>query len=219
MDYQPRPALWSQKKQRDRLIALAQQHPTWAVGYQDEVWFSRLAQPKLHSWSDGPGLRLHTKARDKGEQLAIACYGVLLAWSQEMLLRFVKGRPVSCVTVQFLDWVTRTLAKRGTRVLVLVWDNARWHTSQEVRQWVKAHNRKVKARTKRSQAKSTTAKAGCRLLLCPLPTRSPWLNNIEPKWVHGKRNIMEPQRKLEPLELKQRLCSYYNCPLLSPLQQ
>ena len=25
-----------------------------------------------------------------------------------------------------------------------------------------------------------------------LPSKSPWLNNIEPKWVHGKRAIVEP---------------------------
>jgi hypothetical protein len=60
---------------------------------------------------------------------------------------------------------------------------------------------------------------GCRLLVCRLPTRSPWLNSIEPKWVHGKRAVVEPERKLAAAELKQRLCEYYRVPLLQPLAQ
>ena len=32
---------------RDRLIALAARHPDWVLGYQDETWWSRLAQPTL----------------------------------------------------------------------------------------------------------------------------------------------------------------------------
>ena len=25
-------------------------HPDWVIGYGDEVWWSRFAQPNLHSW-------------------------------------------------------------------------------------------------------------------------------------------------------------------------
>ncbi len=35
----------SEKKRRDRLIRLAPTHPDWALGFADEVWWSRLAQP------------------------------------------------------------------------------------------------------------------------------------------------------------------------------
>ncbi len=198
------------------------------VGFQDEVWFSRLAQPKLHSWTSAKALRLHQKDKlknktdkDKTEQeaLALACYGVLLAESAthngEMHLRFVKGRPVSGVTTQYLEWLTQQLARQGQRVLVLVWDNARWHTSQEVRQWIKAHNRQVKAKN----ALPDATQKGCRILVCALPVKSPWLNNIEPKWVHGKKNIVEPERTLSALEIQQRLCSYYQCTLLKSLDQ
>ena len=38
-----------------------------------------------------------------------------------------------------------------------------------------------------------------------LPTYSPWLNPIEPKWVHGKRAIVEPDRKLTADEVRQRV--------------
>src|ERR687885_2865518 len=65
----------------------------------------------------------------------------------------------------------------------------------------------------------TKARKGCRLLVCGLPRKSPWLNPIEPRWAHGKRAVVEPERKLTGAELKQRLCAYYGCPLLSPLAQ
>ena len=184
------------------------------LGFEDEVWFSRLAQPRLHAWTgSGTGdkpLRLEAKEieKDDPDPKALACYGLLRGDTGEMMLRFVQGRPVSKVTIGFLAWMTKRLAQQGKQVLMMVWDNARWHTSREVRQWVKAHNRRVK----------TTSK-GCRLLLCPLPLKSPWLNNIEPKWMHGKKNTLEKQCTLSAHETKQRLCKYYKCKLLKPLSQ
>ena len=74
--------------------------------------------------------------------------------------------------------------------------------------WIRDHNRRVKA-----------AGEGCRLLVGHLPSRSPWLNPIEPRWVHGKRAVVEPARELPAAELKQRLCAHYRCPLLPPLAQ
>ena len=44
-----------------------------------------------------------------------------------------------------------------------------------------------------------------------LPTKSPWLNPIEPKWVHGKRNIVERDGLLSARQLAQRVCDYYGC--------
>lgn len=191
------------------MIRLAAVQPDWVLGYQDEVWFSRLAQPHLHTWTAQDPLRLLAKAADKDDPdpTAIACYGLLRADTQQMLLRFVDGRPVSPVTTQFLEWLVGRLAQEGKSALLLIWDNARWHTSQEVRAWIKSHNRQVKAA------------GGCRLLTCRLPSKSPWLNNIEPKWVHGKRNIVEPDRRLSAQETKQRLCAYYQCEPMEPLAQ
>ena len=45
-----------------------------------------------------------------------------------------------------------------------------------------------------------------------LPTRSPWLNPLEPKWVHGKRRIVEPTRLLTAHELEERVCAAFGCP-------
>ena len=81
------------------------------------------------------------------------------------------------------------------------------HISRELRGWLRAHDRRAKA------------EGGCRLLVCRLPSRSPWLNPIEPKWVHGKRAVVEPARKLAAADLEQRLCAHYRCPLLPPLAQ
>ena len=55
--------------------------------------------------------------------------------------------------------------------------------------------------------------------MCGLPSKSPWLNPIEPRWAHGKRAVIEPAYKLTGAELKRRLCAYYDCRLLSPLEQ
>jgi hypothetical protein len=38
-----------------------------------------------------------------------------------------------------------------------------------------------------------------------LPSKSPWLNPIEPKWVHGKRAVSEPDRLLSADELEARV--------------
>ena len=53
---------------------------------------------------------------------------------------------------------------------------------------------------------------GVRIVPCLLPSKSPWLNPIEPKWVHGKRAILEPARVLTAQELADRVCAYYGCP-------
>jgi transposase len=190
-------------------MALAVGHPDWVVGFEDEVWWSRYAQPHLQTWTEAEPLRLIQNAPDRHdpEPKAVACYGLLRADTRGMLLRFVDGRPVSAVTTQFLAWLTTRLAAEGKTALLLVWDNASWHVSAAVRAWLKAHKRRVKR------------KGGCRVVVCPLPSKSPWLNRIEPKWVHGKRAIAEPDRKLPVDELKHRICAYYDCELLDPIAQ
>ncbi len=44
-----------------------------------------------------------------------------------------------------------------------------------------------------------------RILACYLPVKSPWLNPIEPKWVHSKRAIVEPTRLLSAQEVADRV--------------
>ena len=75
MDHQPQSRVRTKKSARDRLIRLAARHPTWALGFQDEVWWSRLARPKLHAWVEADDrLRLveQAVAKDDPDPKALA---------------------------------------------------------------------------------------------------------------------------------------------------
>jgi transposase len=206
----PDPEYLRKKARRDRLIRLAQRHPEWLLGFEDEVWWSRLAQPILYAWQDDDRpLRLveQTVARDDADPKALACYGLLArCWdagpccSEDLWLRFVEGRPVSAVTIDFLRWCAGRAQEHGKRAVLLVWDNASWPDSQSVRAWVRQHNRQVKQ-----------SGQGVRLVVCYLPTKSPWLNPIEPKWLAGKKRVAEPARLLSAPELEDRVCAAFGC--------
>jgi DDE superfamily endonuclease len=175
------------------------------VGFADETWWSRLARPALHTWSDGLPLRLveQTVPKTDPDPKALACYGLLRGAgtaTAQVWLRFVTGHPVSTVTEQFLAWCGERLADEGTTTLVLVWDNASWHVSAQVRRWLRAHNQQVHRA------------GGVRIVPCFLPSKSPWLNPIEATWVHAKRRIVEPARLLTATELEDRVCAAFACP-------
>jgi len=221
VDHQPRSGVRTKKKRRDGLIRLAKVHPDWALGFGDEVWWSRVARPRLSSWADDDQpLRLveQTVTRRDPDPKALACYGLLVRqWDaagqrdEQVWLRFVDGRPVSGITTQFLDWCCARLAAQGKTALLLVWDNASWHVSKEVRTWIERHNRAVKE-----------AGHGVRIASCFLPIKSPWLNPIEPKWRHGKRWIVEPARLLTADEIAERVCACFGCvhePHLSMIEE
>jgi hypothetical protein len=188
----------------------------------------------MHAWaSPERPLRLVEReaAPDEETPKALACYGVYLPEQEteelkaekteaekteaektdstepDMLLRFVKGRPVSEVTTAFLEWVCQRLSERGVRVWALVWDRASWHLSHKVRRWIRKHNKKVKH------------EGGVRILECALPSKSPWLNPIEPKWLHGKRAVCEPDGEMTPEDLIERVHAYYGCKQVSLIEQ
>jgi hypothetical protein len=122
---------------------------------------------------------------------------------EKVWLRFVDGRPVSAITTRFLSWCCQKLEAVGKRVWVLIWENASWHVSKEVREWIAAHNREVK----------DSGEGGVRIISCLLPTKSPWLTgSMEPKWVHGKRKVVEPEGLLTAYELAERVCAVFDCP-------
>jgi hypothetical protein len=113
---------------------------------------------------------------------------------------------VSGITTRFLSWCCskKKLEALGKRVVwVLIWDNASWHTSREVREWI------ALLTSVRSVKKSGS---GVRIISCLLPKKSPWLNPIEPKWVHGKRKVVEPDGLLTAYELAERVCGVFDCP-------
>jgi hypothetical protein len=174
-------------------MALAATHPPRALGWGDEVWGSRMAQPALHSWTPAASpLHLQELRLPRSAQVpkALACYGLLVRpvpnQPAQRLLRFVARRPVSTETTALLAWCSARLAAQGLTAVLLIWDKASWHISHAVRTWLRQHHHHVKQTGQ-----------GVRILACRLPRKSPWLNPIEPKWVHGKRadTVGQPQAR------------------------
>jgi DDE superfamily endonuclease len=181
--------------------------PSGALGFGDEVWWSRLAQPAQHGWTDTETrhkLQELTPPTDDPDPKALACDGLLVRpgpqQAAQMWLRCVAGRPVSAVTIDLLAWCSAQLAARGFTALLLIWDHASWHRSHAVRRWIRQHNQQVKQ-----------GATGRRLVVCQLPSKSPWLNPIEPKGVHGKRAVSEADRRLSADELEARVYAYDDC--------
>jgi hypothetical protein len=151
----------------------------WAIGFMDEIWWSRFARPGMHLWSKDRPVRLveQTPRKDDPGAQALACYGVWWANAGQLCLE---------------------LARQQQRVRVLIWDNASWHVSAEVRQWIATHN---------ATAKRTGQ--GVRILVAGLPTKSPWLSRIEARWQHGKQAIVAAKRVLSAGEVEARVCAYF----------
>src|SRR3954463_10650611 len=105
LDHLSRSSIRKKKRRRDRLMEVAAANSdTWAVGFEDECWWSRLALPTLSSWAEGgKPLRLVQRSveKDDPDPKAIPCYGLSLPQFEETwLLRFVDGRPVSGITTR-----------------------------------------------------------------------------------------------------------------------
>jgi transposase len=135
---------------------------------------------------------------------ALACFGVVRHDTQAVLLSFSTAQPNSLqmwLLIIGLLAVARTEAKQ---VVVMIWDNASWHKSADLRGWIRAYNRAAKT-------------AGePRFLTHLLPVKSPWLNPIEPRWAHAKRAVCEPDGELTASELRRRLCHHFDTqPLLN----
>ena len=58
---------------------------------------------------------------------------------------------------------------------------------------------------------------GVRILPFFLPTKSPWLNPIESKWVHAKKAVVEPDGLLSAQQLAKRMCAHFGCSSEPPL--
>jgi transposase len=204
----PDPHYVQKKARRDRFIRLADKHPEWVVGFLDEVWWSRLARPPLRAWSAGDPLKMHVLSRpeDDPDPVAICCYGLLRQDTDRVMLRFVEGRPVGDVTAQFLTWICEQLGAEGKTRLIVIWDDASWHSGRPVSDWLAEHNRGVKR------------DGGVQVVLCPLPVKSPWLNNIETRWGPAKRAILELDRILTAQEVASRVCEHFATKLLPYLK-
>ena len=110
-------------------VSQEQQALIWAIGFLDEVWWSRFALPQASAWQDQEEpVRFSEQRWQKADPdaKALACYGML--WQRgpadapvrdQMSLRFVDGRPVSNLTTQFLAWCCTNLEAQGKRAWLL----------------------------------------------------------------------------------------------------
>ena len=166
---------------------------------EDECWFSRFAQPQAHAWAaDNQALHLVEREPQRGEkQKALACFGAVRQDTDEVLLYFSEGQPNSLQQWLFIVGLLAVARQEGKQVLVIIWDNASWHKSKDLQCWLRSYNQQAKAHDEP------------RLLTHLLPVKSPWLNPIEPRWVHAKRGVCEPNGALTPPELRLRLCHHF----------
>ena len=171
---------------------------------QDESWFSRFKQPKLHAFAEqDEALRLVERQPKPGEpDQALACLGAICHVSKERFFYFADGQPDSGKMILMLKSLLAVAKTKQKRVLVIIWDRATWHKSKRLKYWVWHHNKLAKHDPN-----------GVRLLLCLLPTKSPWLNPMEPIWRHAKRKVLEADGDLSVKVLKQRLCAVFNTTL------
>lgn len=173
---------------------------------QDECWFSRFAQPQMHAFaSEGNNPRLVQREPEKNEaDKAIACFGAVCDQTKKRYFAFAEGQPNSTKSIAFLSDLLVIAKARGKRVLFVIWDQASWHKSKMVKEWVRQHNRQARQEER-----------GVRLLTYLLPSKSPWLNPMEPIWLHAKRKVVEPDGDLSVKVLKERLCAHFQTTLES----
>ena len=73
-------------------MRLAEDKGDRVVGFEDECWWSRAAQPSLHSFSEaGKPLRLvehSSPEKDDPDPKAISCYGLYMPELKQSWLRF-----------------------------------------------------------------------------------------------------------------------------------
>ncbi len=126
---------------------------------------------------------------------ALACYGAVRQDTQERYLFFADGQPNTDNTIRMLERLLSVARREEKRVLAVIWDRASWHKSKKLKQWNYMYNQIAKQN------------GDVRLLTCLLPIKSPWLNPMEPHWLHAKRKVAEFDGDLSVKVLKDRLCA------------
>jgi transposase len=172
----PDPHYQRRKRRRDRLLAMARAAPDGTAFWLDQSWFSRWPY-RFRAWAakEAP-LRVAQRWSEKVDTTAL--YAALDDESQEAFLHWATGQPDSEETVQFLEALMTHCTQNGLRFIVLTWDKASWHTSKRTRNWIRAYNRRAKE------------KPCTRLIVCQLPTRSPWLMPLEPIFGWTKHQVL-----------------------------
>lgn len=172
----PDPQYKLRKQQRNRLLAMARTAPGGAAFWLDQSWFARWPYP-FRAWAarDAP---LRVAQRWSEEVDTTALYAALNDETQEPFLHWAEGQPNSEETVRFLEALMAHCTAKGLRFVVLFWDKAPWHTSKRTRHWIRTYNQQAKLKNQ------------TRLIVCSLPTRSPWLMPLEPIFGWIKHQVL-----------------------------
>lgn len=184
------------KARRDKILAWAQQDPSIMVVYQDESWFSGNPKPVRHYGRSGhprEGAIEKPAHKLKG---AWVLYAALEAVNGKVHRHYAPRCNQTQVRQQ-LEELLQQFQAAGKWVLVVLWDNASWHTAQALRHWYHLYNQQAKREGR------------IRLLLVQLPSRSPWLNAIEAVFGQAKRHIVGNRQVHPPSRLKQKTERYY----------
>jgi hypothetical protein len=191
------------KKRYRALKAYGHHQPDWLVVDQDECWFSRFAQVGLHTWAAHQADRLVQRETGPTNQpKALTSLGAVCQRTAQRYVYFCDGQPNTDKVILMLKRLLAIARDLGRRGLAIFWDQASWHKRKKLKRWLRAHNR---------QAKQS---GDVRLLTLLLPSKSPWLNSMEPHWVHAKRKMAEFDGKLPLTMLKRRLCAHFQVPLI-----
>lgn len=184
------------KARRDQILAWAKQDPSIVVVYQDESWFS--GNPKPVRRYGRPGQPREVALEKPAQKLkgAWVLYAALEAVSGKVHRHYAPRCNQTQVRQQ-LENLLQHFEAEGKRVLVVLWDNASWHTAQALRQWYHRYNQQAKRDGR------------IRLLLVRLPSRSPWLNALEAVFGQAKRHIVGNRTVRPPSRLKQKTERYY----------
>ncbi len=184
------------KARRDKLLAWARQDPSIMVVYQDESWFSGNPRPVRGYGRPGQPRDVSVDKPARKLKGAWVLYAALEAVSGKVHRHYAPRCNQTQVRQQ-LEALLQEFQAEGKRVLVVLWDNASWHTAQALRHWYHRYNQQAK-------------REGCiRLWLVPLPSRSPWLNAIEAVFGQAKRHIVGNRKVRPPSRLKQKTERYY----------
>ncbi len=185
------------KARRDRLLEAAKQDPSIIVVFQDESWFS--GNPKAVRGYGRPDHPEDSAVEQlphkiKGAWVLYAAYEALTGHVH----RYYAPRCNQTQVRRQLETLLEHYQATGQRALIVIWDNASWHTAKALRRWYTRYNLKAKRQGK------------IRMLIVRLPSRSPWLNPIEPVFGQAKRRIVGRRLVRQPSRLKQKTERYFN---------
>ena len=195
-----RPGLRGKKGRIERIVERFSQRDEVELMYEDESWFSRYAMPRLRSHGPrGEHTRIPIREGPYSQpQKAVAVYGALTIPEKRVCIQCVDQQPRSETTWTFLMSLVDYARGNHRRWLVVIWDNASFHKSKRLIAWIRNHNRTQSGRSD-----------GVRIVPYCLPTRSPWLNPIEPQWLHCKRAIYSVGVTPTPEQLKRSVTQYF----------